>query len=172
MSFNFEFTSINPVYADASSSSNDLLRLTASTPFTASLTSANTVNIFFNVADLVDGTSYSGGFFTDSGVGVGNLIDSIVDANVNYYVRGDGNGTDATYEGAGYYTLSNYDSGLAVVADAVTQGSADFAGGTVVDGAITQFNVVPEPSTYALLTLGAAALAAHAWRKRQRAKAH
>jgi hypothetical protein len=43
--------------------------------------------------------------------------------------------------------------------------SADFGSG-LVDGQITQFEVIPEPSTYALLVLGAVALGAHLWRRR------
>lgn len=47
--------------------------------------------------------------------------------------------------------------------------SATFAGGAI-NGQVVQFEVIPEPSTYALLVLGAAALGSHAWRKRRRAQ--
>ena len=45
---------------------------------------------------------------------------------------------------------------------------ADFAGGTV-NGRVMQVQAVPEPSTYALLVLAAAALGFHSWRCRRRA---
>ena len=45
--------------------------------------------------------------------------------------------------------------------------TADFASG-VANGQIMQVQVVPEPSTYALLGLSAAALGAYRWRRRRR----
>jgi autotransporter-associated beta strand protein len=160
LSFNFEFTSLNPVYSDASASLNDVLRLTAATPFTASLTSANTVNIFFDVDVFEEGQFYTGGFFTDTQA---DFLSQIVDASFNYYVQDAGG--SVSYGGQSYSALG---AGLAIDLTTINQ-SAGFTGGAI-DGQVVQFEVVPEPSTYALLVLAAAALGARAWRKRRRAQ--
>jgi fibronectin-binding autotransporter adhesin len=160
LSFNFEFSSLNPTYSNASASLNDVLRLTAATPFTESLTSLNVVKIFFNVDVFEEGQLYTGGFFTDA---QGGFLDEIVNASFNYYVK-DASGT-FSYGGQTYAALG---AGLAIDLTTINQ-SADFAGGDI-NGQVVQFEVIPEPSTYALLVLGAAALGSHAWRKRRRAQ--
>lgn len=160
LAFNFEFTSLNPTYSNASASLNDVLRLTDASPFVASLTSANTVNIFFDVDVFEEGQFYTGGFFTDTQA---DFLSQIVDASFNYYVQDAGG--SVSHGGQSYSALGE---GLAVELTTINQ-SAGFAGGTI-DGQVVQFEVVPEPSTYALLVLGAAALGAHVWRKRRRAQ--
>ena len=45
--------------------------------------------------------------------------------------------------------------------------TANFGGGDI-NGQIMQVQVVPEPSTYALLGLSAAAFGAYRWRRRRR----
>jgi autotransporter-associated beta strand protein len=161
LSFNFEFTSINPVFSDATASLNDVLRLTdATTPFIASLASINAVNIYFNVATFEEGQFYTGAFFTDVQA---DFLNEIVGATFNYYVA-DAAGT-IEYNGVNYAALGE---GLALEVSTVNASGSDFAGGTV-NGQITQFEVVPEPSTYALLILAAAGFGAHVWRKRARA---
>lgn len=161
LTFNFEFTSINPVFSNASASVNDLLRLTSATPFTASLNGANTVNIYFNVAALTEGQIYTGAFFTDV---QSDFLAQITDATFNYYVANT-NGP-VNYNGVNYEALGG---GLAVDISTIDQ-TADFAGGTV-SGQISQLEVVPEPSTYALLGLAAAALGAHFVRRRRKSAA-
>jgi len=159
LTFNFEFTSLNPVYSNASASLNDVLRLTdTTTPFVASLTSVNAVNIFFNVATFEAGQLYTGGFFTDVST---DFLDELVDATFNYYVSDAGG--SVSYGGENYRALGE---GLSITLSTVSA-SGDFAGGTV-NGQVMQLEVVPEPSTYALLVLGAAGLAAQTWRRRRR----
>lgn len=145
LDFNFEFTGLNPVYSDALNSVNDLLRLTAATPFTASLGSINAVNIYFSFASLNPGSLYTGGFFTDQ---VGDFLATIDQAAFNYYVLATGTGT-VTYNGINYVAYTGYDIEITTV-----EQTANFAGGTV-NGRVTQFEVVPEPSIYALLAFGA-----------------
>jgi len=145
----------------ATASLNDVLRLTdATTPFIASLASLNTVNIYFNVATFEEGQFFTGAFFTDA---QSDFLDEIVGASFNYYVA-DAAGT-IEYNGVNYAALGE---GLALEVSTVNANGADFAGGSV-NGQITQFEVVPEPSTYALLILAAAGFGAHVWRKRRRA---
>ena len=158
LTFNFEFTSINPSFSNASASLNDVLRLTdLSTPFVASLASLNTVNIYFNVSTFVGAQVYSGAFFTDANV---SFLSQITNATFNYYLE-DAFGTNS-FEGQTYSALPE---GLSIVVTTAPQ-SADFGAGTV-NGQISQFEVVPEPSTYALLLMtGAGAL--YAWGRRRR----
>jgi autotransporter-associated beta strand protein len=160
LTFNFEFTNLNPIFTDPFASVNDVLRLTDPTaPFSGALTSANVLNIYFNVDVLQTNELYRGAFFTDRKQNFDALI---VDAKFNYYIKDDAG--PVSYGGQNYALLGG---GFSIVVSTVNQ-SADFGSG-LVDGQITQFEVIPEPSTYALLVLGAAALGFHAWRRRRRA---
>jgi autotransporter-associated beta strand protein len=157
LTFNFEFSGLNPDFANASASINDLLRLTSESPFTFALNSANAVNIYLNTAGSGAGL-YTGGFFTDT---PSDFLSQIVNATFTYYLA-DVSGT-VSYNGVNYRAL---DAGYTVTVSTTAQ-SANFAGGTA-NGQVAQFQVVPEPSTYTLLALAAGGLAAHLIRRRNR----
>jgi autotransporter-associated beta strand protein len=157
LDFNFEFTGLSPVYSDAFNSVNDLLRLTSATPFTASLSTFNTVNVYFSFTSLNPGSTYTGGFFTDQ---INDFLASIDQSIFRYYVLAAGTG-QVTYNEVGYDLYTGYDIEVRTVLQ-----TANFADGTV-NGRVTQFQVVPEPSTYALLILGAGVVAVVLWRRRR-----
>jgi len=138
---------------------NDLLRLTGEAPFVPSLTSANAVNLYFNVSAFKEGQNYTGAFFTDAQA---DFLAQIVNATFNTFVA-DSEGT-ISYGGQTYSALEE----LTIEVSTINQ-SADFSGGTV-DGRIVQFSVVPEPSTYALFALSAAGLGAYVLRRRRRSR--
>jgi len=157
LDFNFEFTGPNPVYSDAFNSVNDLLRLTAVTPFTASLSEVNTVNVYFSFSSLTPDAFFTGAFYTDQ---ISDFLDSIEHAVFNYYVTADGAGT-VTYNGFGYEVYRDGHIEVSTI-----EQSASFAGDPV-NGRVTQFQVVPEPSVYALLLFGAGLFAVVVWRKQR-----
>ena len=157
LDFALEFTATgSPSYSNTSASVNDVLRLTGGTPFTASLTATNVVDLYFDVTTLTSGDIFQGGFYTDT---PGDFLASISDGTFAYWVTGNGSGTDRTFNGQGYYSLANYDAGLSVTHSTVAQ-TAAFVGGTV-NGQVTQFVIVPEPGATAMLA--AAGLAVAGW---------
>ena len=148
LDFHFEFTGLNPVYSNATASTNDVLRLTGATPFAAPLDEASLVNIYFHAGALEEDQFYTGGFFTDEDIDFLGLIDG---AAFHFYLQ-DAAGTVA-YGGQTYSPLGN---GLAIQLATLSQ-TAAFADGTV-NGRVLQMEVIPEPSTWALLALAAALL--------------
>lgn len=64
--FHFSLTGAAPEYQNASSSPNDVLRLTANTPLSAALTSANVVSIYLGGEPPEAGAVMRGGFFFDN----------------------------------------------------------------------------------------------------------
>jgi fibronectin-binding autotransporter adhesin len=171
-SFAMEFTGTGaPVWSSASSSGNDLLRLTdAVSPFSTSLTAANAVNIYFDVATIAGWDTFQGAFFTDKS---GDFLASIENAAFSYYVKGDGAGTDTFYNNQGYYSLPTwaaaniYDyQGVTLATTSVA--SANFASGTVIEGQVAEFVVVPEPGALALAATGLAAAVGLAHLRRRR----
>ncbi|MEP2776804.1 MAG: autotransporter-associated beta strand repeat-containing protein [Luteolibacter sp.] len=149
LAFNFEFTSTGiPTYSNAGASVNDVLRLTSATPFTVSLASTNLINIYLASGILNNGDIFNGGFYTDNNA---DFLNSIQNASFAYYLA---NGSGSTsYNGANY---DLYTGPLSFNVSTVAQ-SADFGAGTI-NGYVTQFEVVPEPSTLALVGLGLGAL--------------
>lgn len=150
LDYNFEFTVGNtqPTWNAPTASGNDVLRLTTPTPFTASLSAANEVNIYLNAGAIYNGEVFTGGFYTDSNSA---FLSSISSGTFTYLV--------ANVGGAVLYNGNNYDiySGPFSFTLATVSQSADFGAGTV-SGYTTQFTVVPEPGTCALLGLGLAGL--------------
>lgn len=145
LDFAFEFTRTGgPDYGHAAASGNDLLRLTAATPFATPLSSANVVGIYFDVSTLTTFQMYEGGFFTDRDQSFRTDIDG---ATFAYFVRDASGGT--TYNGVRY---SPY-AGPFTFEIATVPVTAAFAGGTEA-GFVTRVFVVPEPDGLTLVVLG------------------
>jgi autotransporter-associated beta strand protein len=159
--FAFEFTSTgNPNWADATASVNDVLRLTNANPFQSGLASTNIVNVYFDVASLTLGDIFKGGFYSDRTSGQLDFDAAIGSPTYAFYVYGNGGGTATTYNSRPYFTLAEYialnPSVTGVGTSVVTVQTANFANGTVTNGQVTQFVVVPEPATLALAAVGIA----------------
>ncbi len=144
--FKFDFGQLQPTYANAPASGNDVLRLTSATPFTMRLGGANVITINFLGAAPSLGQSYRGGFFTDSSTDFSSLL------------------TGADFNGT--LNGSALPNGLSLRFDGLMTETADFSSGAVT-GRVMQITVVPEPSVLAMLMLGAGLLN-YVWRFRGR----
>jgi len=154
MTFDFEFTAANPTYSNASSSANDVVRLTdGTTPFTSALTSSSTVNVYLNVDSYTSGDEFRGGFFTDNR---SDFIAQVENASFNYFLKDSGGAV--IYNGVNYRDVTGSDWTLTTV-----PASADFAGGPTVNGQVLQ--VVPEPASLVLVGFAVAVLAAAGYRR-------
>jgi autotransporter-associated beta strand protein len=170
-SYMLEFTGSLADWDAPTASVNDVIRLTDQSPFTSAMTSANAIDVFFDLAgdDPIATGSYTGGFFTDSGDDFSSFIDQ---ASFEYWVAGEfGTADDRQQFALGdngalewYTKLSAYDSELSVSRSVVAV-TADFGAGDV-NGQVTQFAVVPEPGTLALAAVGFGAAAALLRRRR------
>lgn len=160
LDFNFEFTAAgSPDYGNAAASRNDVLRLTAATPFASALGAGNAVNIYLNVTALSNGDTFRGGFFTDT---AGDFTGSIFAATFACYLADAGGAV--TYNGVSYSLYT----GLPVTVSTLAALAA-FAGGDI-NGQVAQFtfgSAIPEPSAVAALA-GAFALTLAALRRRSR----
>ncbi len=138
------------------------------TPFSQALTASNGINIYFSGAALFTGSTavqYKGGFFTDQST---NFASSITNATYNYYFA-DAIGTNS-YNGVNYYNKAQYESlvlgtNMLITVSTVAQ-TANFGSGNV-NGQVMQIDVIPEPSTYALLVLAVAGWGVAVWRRRK-----
>ena len=167
--YNFEFTGPAPTFNAPAASVNDLIRATGATPFSQSLSAANIINIYFSGSALFAGSSpvqYTGGFFTDQSA---SFAGSISGATFNYFFQN--NAGSIGYNDANYYTRSQYETlvlgtNMVITLSTVAQ-TADFGGGNII-GQILRIDVVPEPSTYALLVFSAVGVAGYMIRRRRR----
>lgn len=148
LDFNFELSAegTDPTWSNATASVNDVLRLTSATPFTASLDATNQITLYLGIPSLTEGDVFTGGFFTDNSA---DFLASIDSAAFRYFLA-DASGSEA-YNGNNY---TEYTGPLGFSRSTVLVGSADFEGGTVTEGYVTQFTVVPEPSAALLGGLG------------------
>lgn len=186
MSFNFEFTQLgSPTWSNTAASGNDVLLIKDGPAFTASLTSANTVNIYFSSAVTSHFTAFSsvtlqGGFFSVDQTH--SLASAIVGANYNFYFQ-TGTAGGISYNGNYYLTETQARSqgllpngGQGFIVRQATVASANFdatATGVGTTGGLTMeivsspirngsgFEVVavPEPSTWAMGLMAAAGVA-------------
>ena len=162
--FRFEFTALNPTYTSATASGNDLLHLTAASPFAGgTFTSGNIVSIYLNSASITSSllagtnTTFSGGFFVDGTFGI---AEALRDANFAYYTLSQslGTGPAVSYNGTQYYLLDSTIAGKTTLTDTAVTG-AGFATGNAT-GTLLTFNAVPEPSAQSLFAFGMVALVA------------
>ncbi len=165
----FEFTSATSAgVTPAFNSLNDVLNLTstAADPFARSggltgLTSANAIDIYFNVTSILPADRFSGGMFVNFGAGgsytdPATLIAGVQNATYTYWVKSAGSGV-RTFNGV------NYDS----FTSNVTVGAIGASLGINSSGYLTEFVVVPEPDTIALAGLGIAMAAWTIWKRRR-----
>ena len=169
----FEFTSagVTPAF----NSLNDVLNLTtpspavnsnAADPFAGTggltgLTSANKIDIYFNVTSILPADRFSGGMFVNWGAGgsytdPATLIAAVQNATYTYWVRSTGSGVRT-------FNSVNYDSFTSNVTLGAISASLDGVGA----GYLTEFVVVPEPDTIALAGLGIAMAAWTLWKRRR-----
>lgn len=151
LQFAFEFTQANPIYASPFASGNDVLSLTGATPFVSALTSANAVDIYLATA-VVDMGALTGGFFTAN---AGDFLTSIASANFRYFVQS--NSGTYSYNGLSYQTLKQYDASKTVTVSTVAAN----------DGRVTQFVIVPEPSTIICAAIGISLAGWTGWKRRR-----
>lgn len=146
LDYNFEFTQAN-VQADwdaPTASINDVLRLTAATPFTAALDTNNIISIYLNLASISLYDVFTGGFYTDNNAA---FLSSINSATFQYLIASE---TGAiTYNGETYDLYSGpYNFSVATVSQTANFGSGN------VSGYVTQFTAIPEPRVALLGCIG------------------
>ncbi len=149
LDFNFEFTLKNAVPTWAAVE-NDVLRLTdPTTPFTAALDGNNVISLFLSNAlytGLVDGDVLYGGFYTDAG----NTLADLLNAPILAYFQDDGGALE--YNGLNYSPVSTEKPfGVSFALSMVA--NDQFADG----GYLSMFTatvVIPEPTSLALLAVG------------------
>jgi hypothetical protein len=157
LDFNFVFSGSTPNYANSSASVNDIVRLTGGTPFSAPLSSANNVSIYFDSitdpSQFAVGTKFTGGFFTDADA---SFLASVQSARYSYYVYGDGNGP-YSHDGKNYYSIDTYVPGFTStynVGVGVETTTANFSGGSSLGQVATFTVIVPEPAACAISLAG------------------
>jgi autotransporter-associated beta strand protein len=135
LDFAFEFTAPgSPNYATPAASINDVLSLTESTPFTSALDADNTVSIYFDVAQISVGDTFRGGFFVDSETF--DLLAVVADADLQFFVRGDGGGNVA-FNDTNYYPIAELYPGLPFELSTALENN----------GQVLQLTATPEPAS-------------------------
>lgn len=159
LDFAFEFTQTgSPTWGSTTASGNDVLRLTdLSTPFVSALTSGNEVDVYLDVGSLTIGDTFRGGFFTDLNT---DFLATLENATFNYFLAS-GTGS-VTYNSV---TYDPYTGPLSFDWSTVSE-TATFSGGSQT-GFVSQFVVVPEPVTWALLVCAGAVMGGMRWCQRR-----
>ena len=135
LDFDFEFSAASaPDFTAPSASINDLLRITAATPFENNLTANNEISVYLDVASLSAGQQFLGGFFTDENT---DFIEAIKNAQVTTYLA-DPTG-NVTFNGQTYSADTNP---LGLVLSTILQ-TANFGSGPI-SGRILQLQVVDQ----------------------------
>lgn len=137
ISFHFNFSSDSPYYSAASTSPNDLLRLTNTAAISTALTSTSNVSIYLANAPSTTATSIRGGFFFDDATTSASLVTG---ATWQIYVA-DPAGV-VTHNGQTYSVLDR-DWSISFSPEI-----ADFAEGTV-EGLVMQLEIEPAAGTFA-----------------------
>ena len=169
----FELTASAPNYAVSGSGAlNDVLRLTDVNPFnSASLSSANVVDVYFDVDSIVTGDTFEGGFFTTQTDA--QLLGSVQNADYSFWAKTTSGPGTRTFNGVAYSSISAvYPTITNVLVTTLPKTATDFgSGGTVPSGSVTAFIIVPEPSSTFSMACGAAIMAAMRLARRRSASA-
>jgi len=136
IAFHFHLASDAPYYASASTSPNDVLRLTQSPAISAPLTSANAVSVYLANTPSHAATTLHGGFFFDDETTPASLVTA---ATWQVFVA-DPNG-EVTHNGSTYAPLDR-DWSISFVPE-----TAGFSDGTV-EGSVMQLEIAAAIGTY------------------------
>ena len=161
--FALEFTGTTPDYGTAGASVNDVIRLTAGSPFLSNLSAGNVVDVYLNVGSIAVNDTYEGGFFTT--LSANDLLTALSGATFNFF--GKATGGSVTFNGESYNPLTSF-AGITGANVSTTSVTANFGAGPV-SGSGMQFAIVPEPSSLALAGLGVALAGYAAWKRRRAA---
>jgi hypothetical protein len=136
IAFHFRFSPEGPGYGNASGSPSDLLRLTASPPFSTALASPSAANVYLTAAPPATAVSLRGGFFFDDASASAGLVTG---AAWQVFVADPGGGV--IHDGETYKPL---DRGLTISFVPETAGFAEGA----VDGLVMVLDIAPAEGTY------------------------
>lgn len=137
IAFHFDFSSASPTYSAASTSPNDVLRITNTPAISTSLTSASSGSIYLATEPPTTATSLRGGFFFDDETTSTSLVTS---ATWQVFIADPAG--EVTHKGETYSVL-NRDWSISFIPE-----TADFAVGAV-EGLVMQLEIEPAAGTYA-----------------------
>ena len=140
LDFAFEFGAASaPAFGSASASTNDVMRLSGVTPFSAPLGPTNKVSVYLDVPSFAAGQVFQGGFFTDQPA---DFSTSVQNAAFEIFLADPAGAVE--FGGKSYSAYA----GPLVISVSTATASAGFSGGTV-NGRVLQLEVLPDPASYA-----------------------